>query len=171
MIDWKSLPDGKEKRHLYYASREWALLKQAVRSRCAGICENCVRREMYTTHHMTYERLYQEDLIDLLGVCEGCHEWLSGKRAVNPVYHCYKVHPVVVVSLDQADDLYIERFNKNWTGMSFDKSKYVRLTEMGILPENDGILLQECTGVHDDTTSTLYVLCGFPVLGWEQFKV
>ena len=77
--DWKDLPDGNEKRHAYMASREWALLKEAVKKRSGGTCEHCHRVPGTQTHHRTYARLYAERLEDLLHVCEPCHLFLSGK--------------------------------------------------------------------------------------------
>lgn len=68
----------------YLASREWALLKAAVRRRSGGTCERCHAAPHDETHHLTYERIGQERLEDLLGVCEPCHEFLSGKRSEDP---------------------------------------------------------------------------------------
>lgn len=70
--------------HTYLASREWALLREAVRERCGGTCERCGKSAMDSTHHLTYERMGQEKLTDLLGVCDQCHEFLSGKRGNDP---------------------------------------------------------------------------------------
>jgi hypothetical protein len=82
--DWRDYPPGNEKRQLYYASREWAILKEAVRKRSRGVCEWCRNAPGTQTHHQTYERLYCEQLDDLLHVCAPCHEFLSGKRGRDP---------------------------------------------------------------------------------------
>ena len=66
------------------ASREWALKRQAVRQRSGNRCERCKRRKMQSVHHLTYERLGNERLEDLLAVCNPCHEWLSGKSDFDP---------------------------------------------------------------------------------------
>lgn len=42
---------------------------------------------------MTYERLGHERLEDLLGLCEPCHEFLSGKRQRDPCSHVMAVPP------------------------------------------------------------------------------
>lgn len=68
----------------YLASREWAILKNAVRERACGICERCLASPIQSTHHLTYERIYHEELTDLLGVCDPCHKWLSGKEDLDP---------------------------------------------------------------------------------------
>lgn len=75
----------------YLASREWALLREAVRLRAGlGIpawaadayCERCRLHRLAATHHLTYERIGHEDLN---GVCRGCHAYLSGKSEDDPV--------------------------------------------------------------------------------------
>lgn len=71
--DWKKCK-GREKREKYYTSPEWAALKDAVRKRCGNVCEACESRPMYALHHVTYQRLYHEELTDLAGLCEECHK-------------------------------------------------------------------------------------------------
>lgn len=34
---------------------------------------------MQSVHHLTYERIGDELMSDLLAVCNPCHDWLSGK--------------------------------------------------------------------------------------------
>ncbi len=69
----------------YLASREWALLREAVRRRADDRCERCRRAKMDAVHHRTYERIGHEDLDDLVAICDPCHEFESGKRAVDPM--------------------------------------------------------------------------------------
>lgn len=78
----------------YLASREWAVRREAVRLRAAGgvpqwaadaLCERCCSHPLRATHHLTYERIGREELDDLLGVCNGCHAYLSGKSEDDPV--------------------------------------------------------------------------------------
>jgi hypothetical protein len=68
----------------YLASREWAVLKEQVRDRCAGMCERCFFGPYQETHHLTYERVGHERLEDLLAVCSACHEYVSAKRTHDP---------------------------------------------------------------------------------------
>lgn len=74
----------RERSGFYMASREFALLREAVRKRCGGICERCHRSKMTQTHHLTYERYGHELLTDLLGVCGPCHLFLSAKSDFDP---------------------------------------------------------------------------------------
>lgn len=76
----------------YLASREWGELRLAVRQRAARVatvaglpaCEHCRARPIEQTHHLTYERLGHELLADLLGVCDPCHDYLSGVDIPDP---------------------------------------------------------------------------------------
>lgn len=94
----------------YLASREWAVLKEAVRERCQNTCEICFRGPHQDTHHLTYTRIGAEDLDDLIGVCRPCHEWLSGKTGVPPLNDFQVVvSPRLTVRLTAKD---LERFHK-----------------------------------------------------------
>ena len=68
----------------YMASREWGLLKRAVKDRADGVCERCRDAAVENVHHLTYVRKYQERLEDLLGLCRPCHEYLHGKSDLDP---------------------------------------------------------------------------------------
>jgi DNA-binding transcriptional regulator YiaG len=86
----------REERCTYFASRQWFLLRERVRERCSDTCEHCGASKMAQVHHKTYERMGNELLEDLLGVCEPCHLWLSGKTDVNPARKSpdYELDPV-----------------------------------------------------------------------------
>lgn len=72
----------------YLASREWALRKRAVRARSLGWCEHCHKRAATEVHHLTYERLFGEQLSDLLHVCRPCHQFFSAVTDVDPASVC-----------------------------------------------------------------------------------
>jgi hypothetical protein len=74
----------KSEYHKYLASREWALLREAVRKRSGGKCERCGQGPHDDTHHLTYERVGHERLEDLQAVCSPCHKFLSGKSTHDP---------------------------------------------------------------------------------------
>lgn len=77
---------NRSERHRYYASREWAILKEQVRDRSGGRCERCKVADCEQTHHLTYERLGNELLEDLQGLCAPCHEYVSGRRDPDPFF-------------------------------------------------------------------------------------
>ncbi len=68
----------------YMASREWAVKRQAVRRRSEGICERCHKAPMQSVHHLTYAHIFHEPLDELLGICDACHSFLSGRTKHDP---------------------------------------------------------------------------------------
>lgn len=77
----------------YLASREWSLLREQVRERSKNTCEHCFRAPQEAVHHLTYERIWHEDIADLMAICNACHEFVSGKSSVNPLHEAYVVTP------------------------------------------------------------------------------
>lgn len=75
---------NREEYQRYLASREWALLRERVRKRCASVCERCKRNPMEAVHHLTYARIGRERLEDLMAICNPCHAFESGKSDVDP---------------------------------------------------------------------------------------
>lgn len=75
---------NKSKYHEYLASREWALIKEKVKKRSGGHCERCQIGTHHSVHHQTYERVGHEAMEDLIGLCEKCHEFISGKSDSDP---------------------------------------------------------------------------------------
>lgn len=62
----------------YLASEAWSQKREAVIARCAGICEQCMMNRVQQIHHLTYERLGNERLEDLMGLCARCHMKIHG---------------------------------------------------------------------------------------------
>lgn len=58
----------------YIRSNAWKSRRQQIIARCGGICEGCRKEKMVHVHHLTYERLGDELLTDLEGVCFPCHQ-------------------------------------------------------------------------------------------------
>lgn len=84
-MDWKKIKtDNREKYKLYLCSREWNVRVRDVRKRSGNICERCKINKGGHTHHLTYLRLYDEKLTDLMDLCEGCHSFISAKSDVDP---------------------------------------------------------------------------------------
>jgi 5-methylcytosine-specific restriction endonuclease McrA len=63
-----------ERYHRHMASEEWADLRRRVFARCKGLCEGCGERRAVQVHHLTYARLGDEMLFDLVAMCMTCHE-------------------------------------------------------------------------------------------------
>lgn len=81
---WKKMPEGKEKYSAYLCSREWSVLKEAVKARSGGVCERCEASPMDHVHHLTYERKYAERLEDLQACCRQCHDFIHAKSDHDP---------------------------------------------------------------------------------------
>ncbi len=84
MTGWQSITDAKEKRAAYMASREWWVKRQAVAERCRGFCERCRINPLDHVHHLTYIRLYAEELDDLQGICQACHDFTHARSDFDP---------------------------------------------------------------------------------------
>lgn len=91
VLCWQDMPNGREKYQAYLASREWAILKTAVRERSGGTCERCKHDEATECHHQTYDRIYCERLEDLLDVCGPCHRFVSNKSKEDPLEYWRQV--------------------------------------------------------------------------------
>lgn len=84
MSNWRTITNDKSKYQAYLCSREWSVLKRKVRDRSGGRCERCRVNPHESTHHLTYERKYNERLEDLQGICNKCHAFIHGKSDFDP---------------------------------------------------------------------------------------
>lgn len=57
----------------YLKSPQWKSLREQVKRRCGGTCEDCGYRPMEEVHHLNYDSFGNEKLEDLLGLCSVCH--------------------------------------------------------------------------------------------------
>lgn len=71
---------GRQEYEEYIKSPEWRALRVKVFRRCKGICEGCGENAAVQVHHLTYDRLGNEMLFDLVAVCLHCHERLHPDR-------------------------------------------------------------------------------------------
>ncbi len=83
--DWRLIEDEREKYKAYLKSPEWAEKRQAVKERSGDRCERCRILTMDDTHHLTYERKYNEPLEDLQAVCTFCHQFIHGIITFDPL--------------------------------------------------------------------------------------
>lgn len=59
---------------VYLTSQHWKSLRLKVLNRDKHTCQTCNTKQHLQVHHLTYERLFQEDVSDLVTLCKGCHE-------------------------------------------------------------------------------------------------
>lgn len=62
----------------YLETPQWARRRQLVMARANGRCEGCGTRAATQVHHLTYVRVTQEMLFDLVAICGYCHESVHG---------------------------------------------------------------------------------------------
>lgn len=67
----------------YLKSKEWVAKRQQVIERCNDRCERCGKFSVAEVHHLTYVRVYREELEDLQGLCEFCHAFLHGESSTD----------------------------------------------------------------------------------------
>ena len=73
---------------VYLATPHWREVRDAVIARDA-LCVGCGRRPSCVVHHLTYQRLGCELLVDLAGMCRQCHERIHRhNRAMCPCTDC-----------------------------------------------------------------------------------
>jgi hypothetical protein len=63
----------------YLQSPRWRNLALAIRLRAKGKCEICLRWDGEEAAHLTYERVFNERMTDVLWVCKRCHRELDSR--------------------------------------------------------------------------------------------
>lgn len=64
---------------IYLQSPQWLTKRQAVLHRDNYTCQMCSSTNNLNIHHVTYERLGNENLSDLVTLCNNCHSKLHNK--------------------------------------------------------------------------------------------
>jgi hypothetical protein len=65
---------------IHLQSDYWKNIRLKVLERDCDICQKCKERKATEVHHLTYERLGNELLEDLLSVCRSCHLKIHGNK-------------------------------------------------------------------------------------------
>lgn len=63
----------------YLQSDAWKAKRKAVLIRDQLRCQLCGHEKNLHVHHVTYDRIYNEDLEDLITLCSDCHGGLHKK--------------------------------------------------------------------------------------------
>lgn len=63
----------------YLQSPEWAAKRDAALLRFDGRCAVCNSADRLEVHHRTYERIYEEQVGDLIALCGDCHAKFHGQ--------------------------------------------------------------------------------------------
>ena len=64
----------------YIESPIWKELRETVLERDNCRCTKCGHKNQLQAHHVTYERLFNEEINDLVTLCKHCHEEAHGIR-------------------------------------------------------------------------------------------
>jgi len=70
----------RKKYNVYLRSPEWKAKREERLKLCNNICEYCAKAPASHVHHLTYERIFNEDINDLKGICLDCHESIHGRK-------------------------------------------------------------------------------------------
>ncbi len=70
----------KEKYQEYLRSPEWREKRSRVMRRASYLCEMCGERRATEVHHLTYDRIFREELDDLKAICRECHKTIHDKE-------------------------------------------------------------------------------------------
>lgn len=65
---------------LYLKSASWGFFRRHVLNIRGEKCQLCGREDKIEVHHMTYNRIGNEDIRDVLVVCHSCHEYVHSKH-------------------------------------------------------------------------------------------
>lgn len=63
----------------YLKSEKWHDKRQRVLERDGYLCQACRKRRAKQVHHITYERIFDEPLFDLVAICKTCHDHLHDR--------------------------------------------------------------------------------------------
>lgn len=70
----------------YIQSEQWQSIRRRKLTQCAYRCEHCGDNDTLNVHHLTYARVYREELEDLMVLCYRCH------ASVEAIIECYRRH-------------------------------------------------------------------------------
>lgn len=65
--------EHRKKYYDYINSEEWKIKRAQVIERDGGRCRACLSNKYLNIHHLTYDRVFNESLNDLITVCHECH--------------------------------------------------------------------------------------------------
>ena len=64
----------------YLSSNEWRQRRLKVLSRDKNTCQACLDSPATEVHHLTYERVGNEPLFDLVSICSSCHQKVHNRN-------------------------------------------------------------------------------------------
>ncbi len=83
----KQMYDLYQKWHDYLSSAEWEEIKNQRLKIDNFKCVICKSKDKLYCHHLTYGRIFEEKLTDLITLCLNCHRWI---HKISPPHHTPK---------------------------------------------------------------------------------
>jgi len=80
----------------YYESQEWARTREIILLRDDNTCQAC-RAAAECVHHITYDRLGRENDLDLMSLCNSCHNIVHNYQ--DKQWFGYRLAPIEIRSL------------------------------------------------------------------------
>jgi len=77
----------------YLTSKKWKEKRRLVLDRDGHKCRMCPSDKNLQAHHITYDRIFNEDLNDLITLCSKCHDEIHGN---NPSDHLKKLQRIII---------------------------------------------------------------------------
>ena len=69
----------------YLRSDKWKEIRLALFKMRGKKCENCSRTKLLHIHHLTYERIFNEQLTDLQILCKDCHKNTHSRKKTKQI--------------------------------------------------------------------------------------
>jgi len=79
------------KKQLYLTTAKWQDLRTKRLAIDNYTCQQCGIRKPLEVHHITYARLFNENIEDLVSVCRECHQLIHNKYGYDYSY----VYPII----------------------------------------------------------------------------
>ena len=100
---------NKDRYKKYLESDEWKDKKRLSIKRDNGTCQGCLTATALEVHHLTYERIGDELLTDLVSLCSFCHNQIHGKTKPNGRWRSYLVGETDIIPINYNDMTELEK--------------------------------------------------------------
>jgi 5-methylcytosine-specific restriction endonuclease McrA len=76
--------EWRERYEAHLKSDKWRVMRARVLKRDGGICQGCLTNKVTQVHHLTYDRMGDEMMFDLVSVCGDCHDRIHDRNDPGP---------------------------------------------------------------------------------------
>lgn len=111
----------------YIKSNEWKEKKRTRLEKDNYVCQDCKKSSIaLDVHHITYDRLGNEDIFDIVSLCRHCHESLHRRNGDSAALN--KLDNEQFTTIDKSKCEYIENLNcsvSSYNGYDFDMEQNI----------------------------------------------